>query len=115
MKFKLGQKVKYKNIVRKTHNYLHCKIEDFYSGEKKEVIERKSYELPEEKIGIVMGKRKLIFSDILGVKIGDFDQPYVEAIERPAKQVYLIAYDLGHTNYVLEEDIIPIIYSYDDI
>jgi hypothetical protein len=105
MKFELGQKVKYKKVVRKTHIYLHCKVEDFYTGETKEVIERRSYELSGEKIGIVMGKRKLIFSSILGVKIGDFDQPYIEAIERPMKQVYLIAYDLGHTNYVLEEDL----------
>jgi len=106
MKFKLGQKVRYKNILRKTSNYLHVNNDDFMPNEIKEIKNIKSVILNEKRIGYVMGTRYRKFKTFISIfDDGDFGQSYIAASGREMKQVYLIAYTMGKTNYVLEEDL----------
>jgi len=106
MKFKLGQKVNYKNILRKTSNYLHVKDDDFIPDETKEIKNIKRVTLNEKRIGYVMGTRYRKFKTFISVfDDGDFGQSYIAASGREMKQVYLVAYTMGKTDYVLEEDL----------
>jgi len=111
MKPKLGQKVRYKRISKKLEiNMQYWTPDDFEEGEEKILERRELIELKKERIGYVMGRRKLVFKTIFSVK----DDYYVED-EAPAHYVdiarqeknfaYLVAYGMGQTNYVLEEDL----------
>ena len=127
MKFKLGQKVRYKRISKKIEiNMQYWTPDDFEEDpgtnelEEKVLIRRKPIELEKEKIGYIMGRRKLTFKTYFKVEIDNGDgfedaTEWVEIARQEYGYAYLIAYTMGKTDYVLEEDIIPTIYSNDDI
>ena len=121
MKFKLGQKVRYKRITKKIEiDMQYWEYDDFKEYEEKELTRREFVELDKEKIGYVMGRRKLVFKTyfIAVGDNGDIYEPATEWVEIARQEygfAYLVAYGMGQTNYVLEEDIIPTIYSNDDI
>jgi len=113
MKFKLGQKVRYKRISKKLkmmEKYLTLK--DFREGEDEEktLERRESIELNKERIGYIAGRRKFTFRTYFQVITdrGDGYEPeseWVQVMDQDYKYAYLVAYDMGKTNYVLEEDL----------
>jgi len=111
MKFKLGQKVKYKRISKKIEiNMQYFDVPDFEQGEEKVLERREFIELKKERIGYVMGRRKLVFKTIFSVNSNDYDDDYniIEFVDIERQEYdypYLIAYGMGQTNYVLEEDL----------
>lgn len=112
-RMKLGQKVKYKQIVRKRsceyEDYI--EIDDFEDDDDKKILKRVDIvDLEKERIGFVAGRRKIVFETIFELDIypGDYDgerEESIEIAEQKYKQVYLVAYDMGKTNYVLEKDL----------
>lgn len=121
MKFKLGQKVKYKRISKKIEiNMQYFDVPDFEQGEEKELARREFIELEKERTGYIMGRRRFTFKTYFQVAkdSGDDWEPeteWVEIVRQEYGYAYLVAYTMGKTDYVLEEDIIPTIYSYDDV
>jgi len=111
MKFKLSQKVRYKRISKKIEiNMQYFDVPDFEQGEEKELARREFVELDKERIGYIMGRRKLAFKTIFSVNSNDYDDDYniiefVDIERQEYKFAYLIAYNMGQTNYVLEEDL----------
>lgn len=116
MKFNLGQKVKYKRISKKINiNMQYWTLKDFKEGEEKVLTRREFIELGKERIGYVMGRRNLVFKTIFAVKdtgLTGYDDEreenppeYVDIERQEKKFVYVVAYDMGHTNFVLEEDL----------
>jgi len=113
MKFKLGQKVRYKRItkhIKAGEKYL--KLDDFVEGidEEKMLERRESIELMNERTGHIMGRRRFVFKTYLGVEVdnGDGISPGSEWVDIKKQEygyAYQVAYDMGHTNYVLEEDL----------
>lgn len=111
MKFKLGQKVKYKRISKKlmmSEQYL--TVEDFGGDEEKTLKRRESVELEKERIGYIAGRRKFTFKTYFQVVTdrGDGFEPeteWVQVMDQDYKFAYVVAYDMGKTNYVLEEDL----------
>ena len=99
MKFKLGQKVEYKKIIKR----LDCTFEREDMPEDFTLEKRKVIDLVKSRVGYVIGSRKLVFKLMFGV--GDEG---VECYDREWKLCYKVAYDMAHTNYVLEEDLILI-------
>ena len=117
MKFKLGQKVKYKRISKKIEiNMQFWTPDDFKEDpetneiEEKELARREFIELKDERTGYIMGRRKLVFRTHFGVEIDSVDgfEPGSEWVEIKRQEynfAYLVAYGMGQTNYVLEEDL----------
>lgn len=117
MKFELGQKVRYKRISKKIEiNMQFWTPDDFtenpetYEIEEKKLIRRESIELKNERIGYVMGRRKLIFRTYFKVETdsGDNFEPATEWVDISKQEygyAYLVAYNMGKTNFVLEEDL----------
>lgn len=111
MEFKLGQKVKYKRINKKIKmNEHYLTKEDFCDDEKKELNRREFIELDNERIGYIAGRRKFTFRTTFQVAdVYDADEPtndeFVDIVEQDYKFTYLVAYDMGKTNYVLEKDL----------
>jgi len=110
MKYRLGQKVKYKRISKKIEiDMQYWTPDDFEKDEEKILVRRKFIELKNERTGYVMGRRKLVFGTSFGVEHEyPEDEPEVEwvnIIRQEYDHAYLIAYGMGHTNYVLEEDL----------
>ena len=111
MKYKLGQKVSYKRISKKIEiNMQYWTPEDFKEGEEKHLNRREFIELDKERIGYVMGRRKLVFGTYFGVKVeeGTATEPrgeWVEIIWQAKGYAYSVAYTMGKTNYVLEDDL----------
>lgn len=111
MKYKLGQKVRYKRITRKIEiNMQYWDVPDFEQDEEKELARREFIELDKERIGYIVGRRKLVFTTIFGVEVEErtMYEPGAEWVEikrQEYKFAYLIAYNMGKTNYVLEEDL----------
>ena len=105
MKFRLGQKVRYKRIVRKIQSPF-MEEKDFEDGEIIEKERIKTIELTKERHGFVMGERHLAeraqytFEEDNSSFSGHVAHYGTETI-----RVYKIAYDMAHTNYVLEEDL----------
>jgi hypothetical protein len=106
MKFKLGQKVKYKRISKKINIIHFWTPKDFEEDEEKRLERREIIELNKERVGYIAGRRRLVFTSILGVE-GDYEEEsyLVDIIRQEKGFVYLVAYDMGHTDYVLEEDL----------
>lgn len=104
MKFKLGQKVKYKKVVRKKSYYIEKK--DFEDTEIVTVNKIVMTTLSKERIGFVVGIRNL--AHIVDYTFWDDDPNtfgYVKHEKTVTKKFYKVAYDMAHTNYVLEEDL----------
>ena len=84
--------------------------DDFEQGEEKELARREFIELEKERIGYVMGRRKLVFKTIFSVNNDNYDDDsniidFVDIERQEYKFAYLVAYGMGQTNYVLEEDL----------
>ena len=111
MKYKLGQKVRYKRITKKIEiNMQFWTLKDFKEGEEKHLNRRKFIELDKERTGYVMGRRKLVFGTYFGVEVeeGTIYEPapeWVKIIWQARGYAYLVAYTMGKTNYVLEDDL----------
>jgi len=117
MKFKLGQKVIYKRISKNIEIDMQFWTPDDFKEdpetneiEEKELARREFIELKNERTGYVMGRRRLIFRTYLGVEIdsGDNFEPETEWVDIKRQEygfAYLVAYGMGQTNYVLEEDL----------
>jgi len=111
MKYKLGQKVSYKRITKKIEiNMQFWTPKDFKEGEEKHLNRREFIELDKERIGYVMGRRKLVFGTYFGVKVeeGTIYEPgaeWVKIVRQAKGYAYLVAYTMGKTNYVLEDDL----------
>jgi len=111
MKFKLGQKVKYKRISKKIimgEHYLNP--DDFTEYEGKSLERRESIKLEKERIGYIAGRRRFTFRTYFQVEYRDEDsdlQPgeWVCIVKQEYGFAYLIAYTMGKTNYVLEDDL----------
>jgi len=107
MKFKLGQKVKYKKVVRKI--FFSIKEKDFDDTEIIAKDRMKIVELTRERYGFIVGKRNIAkkaeykFDDNNPVILGSIKYYRTEIIT-----VYKVAYDMAHTNYVLEKDLIEV-------
>lgn len=112
MKFKLGQKVSYIRISRKIEiDQKYWEFDDFEEYEEKTLKRRESVHLDKARIGYILGRRKLVFNTIFEAvrEEGDFLEPGAEWVKIKRQEygfVYLVAYDMGHTNYVLERDLI---------
>ena len=115
MIFKLGQKVKYKRISKKLRMQdYYLNPDDLIGDEEKSLERRKIIKLEKERIGFIVGRRKKVFKTYLKIEYRSEDD-YPLCINQPdewlniTKQifgfVYLIAYDMGKTNYVLEKDL----------
>ena len=113
MKFELGQKVKYKRRVMKKKLTEFLMIKDFSENEEKEIKRRKFIELNKERFGYIMGRRNLVFKTIFSVNYGsencdsdgNYESDFIDIIRQEKKFAYVVAYDMGHTDYVLEEDL----------
>ena len=98
MKFKLGQKVRFKRIVRRrdcTFDLEDCPEE--FTKTKRDIIEFEKY-----RVGYVVGSRDLVFKLNFGLPENSLD---VVCVGREWKEVYKVAYSMRHTFYVLEEDL----------
>jgi len=111
MKFELGQKVKYKRFTRKIEiNMRYWDVPDFEQDEEKELARREFIELDKERTGYIMGRRKLVFQTIFSVNNDHYDDDgnvidFVDIERQEYGFAYLVAYGMGHTNFVLEEDL----------
>ena len=111
MKYKLSQKVNYKRISKKIEiNMQYWTPEDFEEGEEKHLNRREFIELDKERVGYVVGRRKLVFGTYFGVEVeeGTMFEPreeWVKIIWQAKGYAYLVAYTMGKTNYVLEDDL----------
>jgi len=111
MEFKLGQKVRYKRISKKIEiDMQYWAPRDFEEYEEKILERRELIELNRERTGYVMGRRKLVFKTIFWVnEFYDHDDEETKLFVDIARQeygyAYLVAYGMGQTNYVLEEDL----------
>jgi len=107
MKFKLGQKVRYKKVARKKSFYIEKK--DFKDTEIAHVNKIVITTLNKERVGFVVGIRNL--AHLTDYTFWDDDPNvygHVVHEKTVTKKVYKIAYDMAHTNYVLEEDLIEV-------
>lgn len=111
MKYKLGEKVKYKRISKKIEiDMQFWVVDDFVEDEEKELMRRKFVELEKERIGYIMGRRKLAFKTIFVVEIDNGDgfedaTEWVDIKRQEYGYAYLVAYTMGKTNFVLEENL----------
>ena len=111
MKFKLGQKVIYRRISKKKKiDQQYWEFDDFKEYEEKTLKRRELVYLDKEIIGYIVGRRKLVFYTIFEAvrEEGDFLEPGAEWVKIKRQEwgfVYLIAYTMGKTDYVLEKDL----------
>lgn len=85
-------------------------VPDFEQVEEKELERREFVILNKERVGYIMGRRKLVFKTIFSVNDDNYDDDhniieFVDIERQEYRFVYLIAYNMGKTNYVLEEDL----------
>ncbi len=113
MKFELGQKVKYKRRVMKKKLTEFLMIKNFSENEEKEIKRREFIELSKERFGYIMGRRNLVFKTIFSVNYGsencdsdgNYESDFIDIVRQEKRFAYVVAYDMGHTDYVLEEDL----------
>jgi len=111
MKFKLGQKVRYRRITRKRKiDQKYWEFDDFKEYEEKHLKRRELVYLDKEINGYVVGRRKLVFYTIFEAvrEEGDFLEPRAEWVKIKRQEygfAYLVAYTMGKTDYVLEKDL----------
>lgn len=85
-------------------------VPDFEQGEEKVLERREFIELKKERTGYIVGRRKLTFKTIFSVNNDNYDDDsniieFVDIKRQEYKFTYLVAYGMGQTNYVLEEDL----------
>jgi len=111
MKYRLGQKVKYKRISKKIEIDMQYWIPKDFEQDEEKILERREFiELYEERIGYIVGRRKLVFQTIFSVNNDNYDDvgdviEFVNIVRQEKRFAYLVAYGMGQTNYVLEEDL----------
>jgi len=110
MKFKLGQKVKYKKISKKIKIVRCLTSEDFEDENDEKIIERREIvELDKERVGFIMGRRKLVFRTVLSMNTVEDDDygisDLIDIVRQIERFAYVVAYNMGKTDYVLEEDL----------
>lgn len=111
MKLRLGQKVRYRRITRKIEiDQKYWEFDDFKEYEEKTLERRESVWHYKERVGYIMGRRKLTFYTIFEAvtEEGDFLEPGAEWVKIKRQEygfAYLVAYTMGKTDYVLEKDI----------
>jgi len=115
MKFKLGQKVKYRRITRKIkigEQYLNP--DNFTEDEEKYLKRREIVYLDKMRTGYIAGRRRFVFGTILGIEYNDglledeYDSrpdEWVDIKRQEYEFAYLVAYTMGKTDYVLEGDL----------
>jgi len=116
MKFKLGQKVSYGRITRKIkigEQYL--SPDNFTEDEEEKYLKRREIVyLDKIRTGYIAGRRRFVFGTILGMEYNDgfledeYDSRPDEWVDIKRQEwgfAYLVAYSMGKTNYVLEEDL----------
>lgn len=102
--FILGQKVKYKKVVQKVP--LCIEKEEFDDTEIVRKDKIKMIELTKERYGFIIGKRNIAKKAEYVFNDEDPDcEGFIEHLETEIITVYKVAYDMAHTNYVLEEDL----------
>lgn len=111
MKFKLGQKVKFNRVSKKidmSGEEYHVTWDDF-KGEDEEVKRYRRYEDSyfSDFVGYVAGRRRLVTETTFRIFINsDPDEPnHIGISEQKYGLFYLVAYDMGKTYFVLEEDL----------
>ena len=125
MKFKLGQKVSYKRISKKKDmsgenyttlaNFEYDDDDDDDGSMTKE--RRETIILEKPRTGYISGRRRVVLKTVL-VEIYNYEPgetDYIDIQKQIYGMVYLVAWSFGKMDYVLEEDIVPTIYSNDDI
>lgn len=104
MKFKLGQKVKYKKVLRKNHLYI--EEADFDDEEVVIINKTNMVNLNKERCGFIVGERNISKKAEYTFNDDDPDcHGHIEHQNTETIKVYKVAYDMAHTNYVLEEDL----------
>ena len=104
MKFKLGQRVKYKKVVRKIPLYINK--EAFYDEEIVRKDKIKMAKLTKERYGFIIGTRNIAKKAKYTFNDNDPDtEGFIVHEETETIIVYKVAYDMAHTNFVLEEDL----------
>ena len=104
MKFQLGQKVKFNKIVRR--NKTDVDLKEFDDKEIVEVDRIITVRFIKERIGFIVGTRKIAketfyhFNDDSAGCPGFAEHDHTDSIK-----VYKVAYNMAHTNFVLEEDL----------
>ena len=112
MEFKLGQKVKYRRISKKIEiDQQYWDFDDFEEYEEKTLKRRELIWLGKERNGYIVGRRKLVFNTVFEAvrEEGDFMTPDHEGVEIKRQEygfAYVVAYTMGKTDYVKEEDLI---------
>ena len=121
MKFKPGQKVSYIKISRKIEiDQQYWEFDDFKEDEEKTLKRRESVYLDKARIGYISGRRKLVFNTIFEAvrEEGDYmtpDAEWVKIKRQDMRFAYVVAYNMGKTDYVLEGDLTLIKYAFDEI
>jgi len=111
MKYKLGQKVRYRKISKKIEvDQKYWEFDDFEEYEEKTLKRRESICLDKERNGYIVGRRKLVFYTIFEAaeEEGSLLEPGAEWVRIKWQEygfAYLVAYTMGKTNYVLEDDL----------
>jgi len=96
MTYKLGQKVKYKRITKKIEiDQKYWEFDDFKEYEEKTLKRRELVNLDKERIGYIVGRRKLTFYTVFEAvsEEGSMFEPRAEWVK------------IKRHNYVLEEDL----------
>ena len=125
MKFKLGQKVSYKRISKKKDmsgdNYTTLKNFEYDDDDDDDGSmtkeRRETIILEKPRTGYISGRRRVVLKTVL-IEVYESDpesKDWIDIKEQIYGMVYLVAWSFGKMDYVLEEDIIPTIYSNDDI
>lgn len=123
MKFKLGQKVKYKRVTKKIEiGEQYLTLENFGEDEERILERRESIKLENERTGYIMGRRRFVFKTILSIIDENYDYndmgnvaEFVDIKRQEYGYAYQVAYGMGCTNYVLEEDLIKLPEAYSEI
>lgn len=111
MKIRLGQKIRYRRISKKIEiDQKYWEFDDFEKYEEKTLKRRELIWLSKERIGYILGRRKLVFYTIFEAvkEEGNFLEPGAEWVKIKRQEygfAYLVAYTMGKTDYVLEEDL----------
>ena len=108
MEFKLGQKVKFKRISKKidmSENYV--SFDDFDDNEEEINVNRRIFDsFSKPIIGYIAGRRRLVDKTTFIMMDGREDDPdYIDIAKQEYMFFYLVAYDMGKTYFVLEEDL----------
>jgi len=108
--FKLGQKVSYQKIIRKIVTE-YPEINDLDENDLAEVEKDKNINLTKERLGFIVGKRNIAHKAIYTFHDRYEDDNMTGRVVHDStekRKVYKVAYDMAHTNYVLEEDLMRV-------